>query len=298
MSKLLDRSLDQISRDRQKDLQPSSISSGQSSRNSPYSRPRPDTEGTWKHDLYQGDSKGPSSRRVAGGGALKPTPKLTVENLHYEVTEPELKSLFEQIGPLNKAYIKYDRSGRSTGTAVVIYQDVQHATEAKDEYDGAKAKGQVITITQEMRPDRPIQRSNNNPSSKSTTTSTLGRQAEAEKNLLSRFDLLSRLGGPKSEPPSHAPRGPKTTTTAAAARTTRRQEGGAQRGVGGNSIRGGGGGGRNNQREKRKPATAADLDAELEAFMKAPSSTVKEMVKNSGTKDSIHAVQDNDVEMS
>lgn len=37
---------------------------------------------------------------------VKPTGKLTIENLHYDVSERDLKDLFEQIGPVTKAYIK------------------------------------------------------------------------------------------------------------------------------------------------------------------------------------------------
>ena len=37
---------------------------------------------------------------------VKPTGKLTIENLHYDVSERDLKDLFEQIGPVSKAYIK------------------------------------------------------------------------------------------------------------------------------------------------------------------------------------------------
>lgn len=37
---------------------------------------------------------------------VRPTGKLTVENLHYDVSQAELKQLFEQIGPVVKAYIK------------------------------------------------------------------------------------------------------------------------------------------------------------------------------------------------
>jgi THO complex subunit 4 len=56
---------------------------------------------------------------------------------------------------------------------VVVYDNPNHALQAKNEYDGAKAKGQVISITQEMRADRP--------------------KVQTHKSLLSRFDLGSRL---------------------------------------------------------------------------------------------------------
>lgn len=73
--------------------------------------------------------------------------------------------------------MQYDRSDRSTGRAVVIYDNPNHALQAKMEYDGAKAKGQVISITQEMRAERPK-----------------GVQA-SQRSLLARFDLSSRLDG-------------------------------------------------------------------------------------------------------
>lgn len=37
---------------------------------------------------------------------VKPTGKLTIENLHYDVSERDLKELFESIGPVTKSYIK------------------------------------------------------------------------------------------------------------------------------------------------------------------------------------------------
>lgn len=59
----------------------------------------------------------------------------------------------------------------------MIYDNPNHALQAKNEYDGAKAKGQVISITQEMRADRP-------------------KDAQAnQRSLLSRFGLSSRLEG-------------------------------------------------------------------------------------------------------
>ena len=59
----------------------------------------------------------------------------------------------------------------------MVYDDPNHALQAKNEYDGAKAKGQVISITQEMRADRPR------------------RVQDQPRSLLSRFDLSSRLKG-------------------------------------------------------------------------------------------------------
>lgn len=82
--------------------------------------------------------------------------------------------------------IQYDRSGRSTGTAIVIYGNVQDAEAAKEEYDGANAKGQPITISYaQMRPLRGLAASNGRG----------GGDDSGPQNLRSRVDLLARLGG-------------------------------------------------------------------------------------------------------
>jgi RNA recognition motif-containing protein len=39
------------------------------------------------------------------------------------------------------SFLKYDRSGRSSGVAVVTFETADEATRAKKEYDGIKAKG-------------------------------------------------------------------------------------------------------------------------------------------------------------
>ncbi|CAO1626411.1 unnamed protein product [Parajaminaea phylloscopi] len=243
-------------------------------RNSPYSRPaasnRPPSDDRWEHDLYQEgrrrDSR-PAGGNGAGGGFRKsyePTPKLIVEGLHWEVTEAELEDLFGKIGPVNKLFLKYDRSGRSTGTAIVVYESVQDAEAAKDEYDGANAKGQPITISYEqVRP----------PRGPAATGPGAGRgdSANSASDLRSRMDLLSRLGGERSRPPANAPRGP-------AEPTSRRPNGtrggdnagrGRGRGRGREATRPAGG------RDRKTPKTASELDAELEAFMGTPSSDNK-----------------------
>ncbi|EPQ31778.1 uncharacterized protein PFL1_01110 [Pseudozyma flocculosa PF-1] len=303
-SRLLNQSLGQLG---QKDRR--AAPGGGSSRNSPYNRPdrsSSGSDGAWKHDMFDAHNaagargRGPRGGPGSAGASLKPTAKLTIDNLHYEVSDDELRDLFERIGPVVKAFIKYDRSGRSTGQAVVIYESADDAAAAKGEYDGAKAKGQVITITQEMRAERPP---------RGNASAAAAADGSGGKDLLSRFDLLSRMGGPKPEAPRNAPRGP-------AADSARSSGGGRASGRPGpqRSVSGGGrqqSTGRSGGREKRKPATQADLDAELEAFMKAPPGAAAAAqpaqqpaaqpapapAPNS-TAASMHAVPTEDVEMS
>ncbi|SPO22699.1 uncharacterized protein UTRI_01377 [Ustilago trichophora] len=267
-----------------------SRTSGAASRNSPYSRSSrssaADNAGSWKHDRYQ-DSEG--SRRAPRNASsrapmyfpqdksevneVKPTGKLTIENLHYDVSEHDLKELFESIGPVTKSFIKYDRSDRSTGRAVVVYENPNHALQAKNEFDGAKAKGQIISITQEMRAERP-------------------KDIHVQRSLLSRFDLSSRLKADGAEakgaansfadrlgPLRKGDRGGQREPTRATKQSAHPRNAAPKR-------------------EKRKPVTAADLDAELEAFMNAPSSGAATASADAPATNSAQPSNAQDVEMS
>jgi hypothetical protein len=55
----------------------------------------------------------------------------------------QLQGLFEKIGPIVKLEMKYDRAGRSEGTAYVVYESHIHAKEAIQEFDGANAAGML-----------------------------------------------------------------------------------------------------------------------------------------------------------
>lgn len=92
--------------------------------------------------------------------------KLRVDNLHYDLTERDLRvsiaaslndqvrsadhslqGLFNQQGPVLTLELVYDRAGRSTGQAYVTYESSRDAEIAIREYDGAKAMGQYIKVT-------------------------------------------------------------------------------------------------------------------------------------------------------
>ncbi|KAL8977991.1 MAG: hypothetical protein Q9177_006517, partial [Variospora cf. flavescens] len=54
--------------------------------------------------------------------------------------------LFTRIGPINSLALRYDRAGRSSGTAFVTYQHLSDARLAIREFDGANAHGQPIRL--------------------------------------------------------------------------------------------------------------------------------------------------------
>ncbi|KAI0290736.1 hypothetical protein B0F90DRAFT_1739706 [Multifurca ochricompacta] len=63
--------------------------------------------------------------------------KLMITNLHYEITPKDLTAIFGQIGTLvREPFIRYDRSGRSSGVAIITFETLAEATRAKKQLDG------------------------------------------------------------------------------------------------------------------------------------------------------------------
>ncbi|KAG2143045.1 hypothetical protein DEU56DRAFT_910982 [Suillus clintonianus] len=134
----------------------------------PYARPR-GSDGHWVHDRAPLQSAKANAPANAGSSA-----KLIVSNLHYEITPKDLVSIFGQIGTLvREPLIRYDRSGRSSGVAVVLFETPLQATRAKRQFDGKLAKGQPMEIAFDTAPLR--------------TSSLLSR--------IERPSLAERLGG-------------------------------------------------------------------------------------------------------
>ncbi|CAI2177516.1 17103_t:CDS:2, partial [Funneliformis geosporum] len=112
-------------------------------RNAPYERQRPprgDINGQWSHDLFEESSSNnrrsiaTSSRRIISNP--NGNNKLVVENLFYEVTQEDLEELFSECGTVKKVHIHYDRAGRSTGVADVVFEEPSEAEAALRKYDG------------------------------------------------------------------------------------------------------------------------------------------------------------------
>ncbi|KAK4145488.1 uncharacterized protein C8A04DRAFT_35757 [Dichotomopilus funicola] len=103
----------------------------------------------WVHDRYEdyGSRRSSHRRRSPEPASDTRASKLRVDNIHYELTQDDLEGLFSRIGPLISLEIKYDRAGRSEGTAFVTYEHPRDATQAIREFDGANAAGQPIRLT-------------------------------------------------------------------------------------------------------------------------------------------------------
>ena len=80
-----------------------------------------------------------------------------VGNLSYDATEDQVRSMFEQYGPVDRVSIVTDRdTGQPRGFAFVEMSDDDAATKAMDGLNGTNPSGRNLTVN-EARPkgDRP-----------------------------------------------------------------------------------------------------------------------------------------------
>jgi len=213
-----------------------------SQRSSPYTHRAPaktGSDGTWLHDRAPGAR---SSHVAPVNDKPEISNKLLISNLHYEVTTQDLSSIFGVIGTLaSEPVIRYDRSGRSTGVAIINFTTAGEAIRAKGQLDGVLAKGKPMTIVFDS---RGVKVANGSIPTGPRGASLLNRITDKKSG-----SLLERLSGAESEPsPGPGPQrthAPRFTRNKPAAQPPKARA----------------------PKAKPKPKTAEDLDKELDAFM-------------------------------
>lgn len=181
--------------------------------------------------MYDGAGAG---RRGSVGGRGKPEglstgSHLQISNLDFGVTESDVKELFSEFGKLKKAMINYDSSGRSHGTADVVFERRDDAIKAFKTYNGVPLDGRAMKIEQ-VTPQ---------------VTTTIGRRDSGGIRGGNRLGARNNTGGNRS-------RGNSTR--------------GGSRGRGG---RGGGSRGRGGRGGRKAPPSKDDLDKELDSYIES-----------------------------
>ncbi|EOY14345.1 RNA-binding family protein, putative isoform 2, partial [Theobroma cacao] len=94
----------------------------------------------WQHDLFE------DSLRAAGISGVEVGTKLYVSNLDLGVTNEDIRELFSEIGELKRYAVHYDKNGRPSGSAEVVYLRRSDAFAALKRYNNVLLDGKPMKI--------------------------------------------------------------------------------------------------------------------------------------------------------
>ncbi|GAB4833786.1 hypothetical protein Ancab_032035 [Ancistrocladus abbreviatus] len=102
-------------------------------------------EGVWQHDMF-GNHAAAYPVQAARASSIETGTKLYISNLDYEVSNEDIKELFSEVGELKRYGVHYDRSGRSKGTADVVFARRVDALAAIKRYNNVQLDGKLMKI--------------------------------------------------------------------------------------------------------------------------------------------------------
>lgn len=206
----------------------------------------------------------------SSAGAASSGTSVTFENLAYNVTKEDMTELCATVGEVTNTRIVYDRSGRSTGVATVVFARRSNAIAAIKKFNGVTLDGAIMNV--KLSPvggvENPFNPSAGEAARGFTTQKKKANVREGlfgtntgddddEDNDRGGATFVVNLGGGASSRP----------VSSGQARGGPRRERPQGAGGGRGAFKGrGAGGGRGGGRVNKAPVSAADLDAEMDSY--------------------------------
>ncbi|CAH2079657.1 unnamed protein product [Thlaspi arvense] len=208
----------------------------------------------WQSDLFE------DGLRAAGVSRVDVETRLHITNLDHGVTNEDIRELFSEIGELKRYAIHFDKNGRPSGTAEVVYPRRSDAFQALKKYNNVLLDGRPMRLE--------ILGGNNSESA--PLSGRVNVNVTGLNGRLKRTVVIQQVGGVRGRVRG---RGGRVSAPPVNRLPIQNRQGGTRGGRGGfrGRGRGGGGGGRGRgggRGNGKKPVekSAADLDKDLESY--------------------------------
>ncbi|KAG5588870.1 hypothetical protein H5410_039384 [Solanum commersonii] len=103
-------------------------------------------EASWNHDMFAEDQAVTFGQAGGRASSIETGTKLYISNLDYGVSNEDIKELFSEIGNLKCYVVHYDRSGRSKGTAEVVFSRTQDVLAGVKRFNNVQLDGKPMNI--------------------------------------------------------------------------------------------------------------------------------------------------------